>query len=61
MDGPPYVCPTCLSKYRTIHGMIFPEGSSEGYLCQDAWHPHKKWELSDADLKMLKACHISTE
>jgi hypothetical protein len=60
MYGPPYICPTCQSKYHSIRGMIFPTGSYEGHPCQDDWHfPPKPWNLTDEDKKFLDELKIS--
>jgi len=61
MYGPPYICPTCQSKYRTIRGMVYPNGSlAAGHQCSDDWHSlPTRWELTGDDKQFLKDFHIS--
>ena len=53
------VCPSCLSKYADIRGMLYPCGSYVGYQCEDIWHRGAEYDpntlfLNDADIAMLK-------
>ena len=38
------ICPTCLSEYPDIHGMIYPCGSYIGTPCADSWHKGPEYD-----------------
>lgn len=63
MERPP-LCPTCLSKWPEIHGMIYHDGQPTGDRCENTWHlgaeyNPDRWELSAFDEEFLSEQHIS--
>ena len=57
-------CPTCLSKYEDVHGMIYPCGATDPRRCEDIWHrgsqyDPNKLDLSDEDMEFLKDLRVT--
>lgn len=58
------LCPTCLSKWLEIHGMIYRDGRPTGERCEDIWHMGaeynpNRWVLSAFDEEFLAEQHIT--
>ena len=58
------ICPTCLSEYPDIHGMIYPCGSYIGTPCADSWHKGPEYDpdtlkLSEDDIAFLSLAKIA--
>ena len=56
-------CPKCLSRFRDIHGMVYPSGSHEGTPCENDWHKGPDYDpsilvLTVADKALLKLARI---
>ena len=54
----PLICPFCESKYREVHGWVFPVGDPQGHRCDHSWHLGKGYDpsvltLTDADRAFL--------
>jgi len=59
----PKVCPTCLSKYADIRGMVYPAGGATGDRCEHEWHKGEGYDpsvlnLTDDDRAFLMREHI---
>lgn len=53
------VCPTCISRFEDIHGIVYPAGSYSGTPCEDSWHRGPNYNpdvlvLTEADRKMFE-------
>ena len=59
------VCPTCISKYDDIKGMVYGPGEVSGHQCTDSWHlgcnyDPNRWVLSPFDFEFLEEQHVSS-
>ena len=59
----PTLCPSCLSKYQDIRGLLYAYGSAFGVQCEDGWHRGANYNpdvlvLSDTDRAMLKKAMV---
>ena len=58
------ICPKCLSRFVTIHGLIYTNGNLVGERCEDVFHrgpdyDPDRWVLSAQDEEFLSTQHIS--
>lgn len=56
-------CPSCLSNYHKIHGMIYPAGSYIGNPCDDEWHKGPDYrpevlKLTEEDRALLQELKV---
>ena len=59
------ICPSCLSKWEDIRGVIYPVGSYDGRQCANIWHlgsqyDPDKWDLSPDDRAFLQELLIES-
>ena len=61
--GTSTLCPTCLSKYPDIKGLIYAYGSAYGTQCADLWHKGSDYDpsvlkLTTSDKQLLRDLDI---